>query len=115
MLSGLAPGAHSMASRSSTSSVMDNVRPGSPTLSSLASKRSSMVLNRSSVIGTDQPSTNTGSGWISGLSEVMANMSSRVVNTRAQEQPRSGSMDSDREPEQLLSSQRGFSASDAPA
>ncbi|KAG0019279.1 hypothetical protein BGZ81_009789 [Podila clonocystis] len=107
-----------MASRSSTSSIKDNAaRPGSPTLSSLASKRSSMAQNRSSIIGTDQPSTVTGSGWMSGLSEVMANVSSRVVNTRAQEQHRAGSVveGGDPESEPIVSSQRSVSASDTPA
>ncbi|KAF9327881.1 calcium channel protein [Podila minutissima] len=47
----------------------------------------------------------------------MANVSSRVVNTRAQEQARVGSAEEDGDPdsEQIFSSHRSVSASDAPA
>ncbi|KAG0344566.1 hypothetical protein BG004_004357 [Podila humilis] len=80
-----------MASRGSISSIKENLAmPRSPTRSNSGSKRSlSMIQNRSSIIGIDQQqqpvSQSTAAGWISGISEVMANVSSRVVNTRAQE------------------------------
>ncbi|KAF9174751.1 calcium channel protein, partial [Mortierella sp. AD010] len=78
--------ARSVTSRSSTSSTRERpfVIPESPTLSSIASKRSSIVQNRSSISGP--PGTEHSGGWIAGLSDVMVNVSSRVVNTRAQEQ-----------------------------
>ncbi|KAG0376923.1 calcium channel protein [Mortierella sp. AD032] len=86
--SGLAPRTHSIGSRSSTSSIREPTgfsnRPSSPTISSIGSKRSSFVANnRSSLIGT--AAAESSGGWMSGLSEVMANVSSRVVGVRAQE------------------------------
>ncbi|KAG0272810.1 calcium channel protein [Linnemannia exigua] len=86
--SGLAPRTHSIGSRSSTSSAREPTgfsnRPTSPTISSVGSKRSSFVANnRSSLIGTI--AAESSGGWMSGLSEVMANVSSRVVGVRAQE------------------------------
>ncbi|KAI1319626.1 calcium channel protein [Mortierella claussenii] len=59
--------------------------PESPILTSVGSKRLSLVQNRSSVVGPS--AAEHAGGWMSGLSEVMASVSSRVVNTRAQEQP----------------------------
>ncbi|KAF9913802.1 calcium channel protein, partial [Lobosporangium transversale] len=85
----------SVASRSSTSSMRDRVVhfPESPNISLVGSRRSSMIQNRSSIAGPSGGSSGAGSGgehssggWISGISEVMASVSSRVVNTRAQEQ-----------------------------
>ncbi|KAF9428201.1 hypothetical protein BGZ94_003097, partial [Podila epigama] len=120
---GLAPMKRSIASRSSTSSIREGVaRPGSPPLTSHGNNRSPKIRNRSSVLGTDQ-AVNTSPGWISGLSEVMANVSSRVVNSRAQEQSpgRTGPIaeqdpDGDLESsDQLQPSQRGVSVADAPA
>lgn len=83
----LAPRSRSIASRSSSSSTRDRTAtmPESPAMAAAGSKRSSMIQNRSSIVGP--PGTDHAGGWMSGLSEVMASVSSRVVNTRSQEQP----------------------------
>ncbi|KAF9193354.1 calcium channel protein [Haplosporangium sp. Z 767] len=87
--SGLAPRSQSIASRSSASSTRERtgLKPGASTSSNVGSKRSSMAQNRSSVLGASGSQGNDhAGGWISGLSEVMTGISSRVVNSRAQEQ-----------------------------
>ncbi|KAF9565316.1 calcium channel protein [Mortierella alpina] len=87
--SSLAPRSQSVVSRSSTSSTRERapVRPASPTLVPAGSKRTSIVRNRSSVVGPPaSPGTEQPGSWMHGLSDVMTGISSRVVNSRAQEQ-----------------------------
>jgi len=81
----LAPRSRSSVSASSTSSTRERPSvPETPISPSTVSRRSSTVQNRSSVGAS--PGAEHSGGWMSGLSEIMASVSSRVVNTRAQEQ-----------------------------
>ncbi|KAG0044626.1 calcium channel protein [Gryganskiella cystojenkinii] len=82
-----------MGSRSSSSSVREQSvpqAPGSPTMTSMVAKNNSTGQNRSSQQAGPSPVEHSASGgvggWVSGFTEAMANVSSRVVNTRAQEQ-----------------------------
>ncbi|KAF8937307.1 calcium channel protein [Dissophora ornata] len=93
--------------------------PESPTLSSVGSKRSSIIHNRSSVVGL--PTAEHSGGWMSGLSDVMTNVSSRVVNIRAQEQLPSrplqfpqGELSDSEQNDNQRSSQRNSFQHDAP-
>ncbi|KAI8600683.1 hypothetical protein EDD21DRAFT_376485 [Dissophora ornata] len=116
-----APRSRSVASRSSTSTTRERMAtvPESPTLSSVGSKRSSIIHNRSSVVGL--PTAEHSGGWMSGLSDVMTNVSSRVVNIRAQEQLPSrplqfpqGELSDSEQNDNQRSSQRNSFQHDAP-